>query len=330
MKIVTRVHRALVRRLTQWMNPPIVDVGRLSLGRGSQVGDAAHIVADRMQIGDFVRIGRGAEIICDEVILGRGAIIEDETRIRCGRLIVGDGAVIRSGTRIDMVDLVIGDYTTINNNCYFGGTRWCRIGHNCWFGHFTVVDSIGTTRIGNGVCAGAHSQLWTHIYFGDVLQGCRFASHKPLIIEDDVWFGGHCIVAPIRAEKRSMALAGSVITHDMYENRTYAGVPALDMTDRIGTQFQDRTFEEKRTQLQAHLNDFLDNHRPRQNRIRIVDSIDVNDYEASQFSIRDRLYSKRGYEEEVLFMRYLLPTKAKFVPHPSADWIREYWNTDSA
>jgi hypothetical protein len=30
------------------------------------------------------------------------------------------------------------------------------------------------------------------------------------------------------------------------------------------------------------------------------------------------------YPEEVKFMRFLTPTKAKFTPIPSNDWIRKY------
>ena len=185
-----------------------------------------------------------------ELKLGKNVVIQPGVEIKCDRLVLGDGVIIKSGTRIEMADLVIGDYTKISNNCFLSGTSWCRIGHNCWFGHYTIIDSIGTTRIGNGVGVGAHSQLWTHAYFGDILEGCRFASHKPLVIEDDVWLVGHCIVSPIHAHRRSMAMIGSVVTKDMRENHVYAGVPAKDMTERLGTQFEEVSLDEKRLKMQ--------------------------------------------------------------------------------
>jgi len=259
-----------------------------------------------------------------ELILGQNVIIEPRVEIYCKRLVLGDGVVIKSGTRIEMVDLVIGDYTQINNNCLLTGTRWCRIGHNCWFGHFTVIDSIGTTRIGNGVGVGAHSQLWTHIYFGDILQGCRFASHRPLVIEDDVWFVGHCIVSPITAKKRSMAMVGSVVTKDMEENHVYAGVPARDVTERFGPPFHEVDLEEKRKKMEGYLEEFISIYKPPRNRIRIVDRIDPGQKEYSQFSLTERMYLKKLYPEEVQFMRFLLPTKAKFLPFPETDWISHY------
>lgn len=260
----------------------------------------------------------------EELVIGKNVVIEAGVEIHCRRLVLGDGVTIKSGTHIEMTDLVIGDYTKINKYCLLIGTDWCKIGHNCWFGHFTVIDSIGTTRIGNGVGVGAHSQLWTHIYFGDILEGCRFASHQPLVIEDDVWFVGHCIVSPIRARKRSMAMVGSVVTQDMEENHVYAGVPAKDVTDRFGPQFQEVSVDHKRAQMQRYLEEFVSRYQPRQNRIRIVEKIDPTQREFSQFSLSERMYVKNLYEEEVQFMRFLNPTKAKFLPIPQTDWVNRY------
>ena len=257
-----------------------------------------------------------------ELIQGRNVVIGSGVEIRCRRLILGDGVTIRSGTRIEMDDLVVGDYTTINNDCLLTGTDWCRIGHNCWFGHFTIIDSIGTTQIGDGVGVGAHSQLWTHAYFGDVLEGSRFSSRQQLRLDDDVWLVGHCVVSPIHAQRRSMALVGSVVTKPMEENHVYGGVPAKDVTDRLGPQFEDRPLSDRRPELQAHLDEFLSERRPRRNRIEIVDRIDKS-RPTSQFALLDRQYLKNNYPEEVAFMRFLLPRKAKFLPHPSTDWIAE-------
>lgn len=259
-----------------------------------------------------------------EIVLGQNVVIESGVEINCSRLVLGDGVVIKSGTIIEHVDLVIGDYTTINNNCLITGTNFCRIGHNCWFGHYTIVDSIGSTRIGNGVGVGAHSQLWTHSYFGDVLEGNRFASQHPLIIEDDVWFVGHCIVSPIRAHRRSMALVGSVVTKDMEENHVYGGVPAVDITEKLGPQFREVSVAEKREKMHEYLDEFLARQTPKENRIRIVDKLDLNQLKVSQFSITERMYIKNSYPEEQKFMRFLLPTKAKFLPHKEGDWIAPY------
>jgi acetyltransferase-like isoleucine patch superfamily enzyme len=265
-----------------------------------------------------------AMVDVQDLKIGKNVFIEPGVEIHCRRMILGDSVIIKSGTRIEMTDLVIGDYTVINNNCFLTGTDWCRIGHNCWFGHYSILDSIGTTRIGDGVGVGAHSQLWTHIYFGDNLEGCRFASAKPLNIEDDVWFVGHCIISPITAKKRSMILAGSVVTKDLEEDHVYGGVPAVDLTEKIGPQFTEKSLQEKRILMEKYLEEFYSKYKPIQNRIKIVDKIDPNNRCISQFSLTERLYMKNLYKEEIEFMRFLLPTKAKFLPFPETDWISSY------
>jgi thiamine monophosphate synthase len=60
-----------------------------------------------------------------------------------------------------------------------------------------------------------------------------------------VWFVGHCIVSPINAKDKSMALVGSVVTKDMDENKIYAGSPAKDITEKVLPQFKKITIEEK-------------------------------------------------------------------------------------
>jgi acetyltransferase-like isoleucine patch superfamily enzyme len=260
----------------------------------------------------------------EELLVGAEVQIERDVEIHCRRLVLGDGVVIRAGTRIEMTDLVIGDYTVINQHCFLSGTAWCRIGHNCWIGHYSVIDSIGTTWIGDNVGVGAHSQLWTHAYFGDVLEGCNFASERPLVIDDDVWLVGHCIVTPIHAAARSMAMVGSVITRDMEPNHVYGGVPAKDMTERFGPQFTARPGPERRAMLERHLRAYYDRARPRRRRLAIVDRFDASQPDISQFSLQDRRYLKHLYPEEVGFMRFLLPTKAKFLPDSTSDWVAQH------
>jgi hypothetical protein len=178
--------------------------------------------------------------------------------------------------------------------------------------------------MGNNVGVGAHSQLWSHIQFGDTLEGSRFDSQKPLIIGDDVWFVGHCIVSPIVARKKSMALAGSVVTKDMAENCVYGGSPARDLTDKIGGQCAAVSDEKKKTELDKLLEAFLNVYKPRRNRIKVVNAFDASQKNYTQFSVTQRQYIKNLYPEEVQFMRFLLPKKAKFTPSPETDWIKPY------
>ena len=254
--------------------------------------------------------------------IGRHVTIQDNVKIKTRRLFIGDGVTIHSGCRFEFEsDLFIGDYTVVKNNCFLSGTDWCYIGHNCWIGHYSVLDSIGTLFMGNNVGVGAHSQLWSHIKFGDVMEGGRFFSNKPLIIEDDVWFVGHCIVSPVRAREKSMALVGSVITKDLENNKIYAGNPAVDISDKMGEQFSSVSDEDKKIKLENYRNEFYKKNPQYQDKIEIVS--EIKDTSNCQFSYTDRRYTKTLEKHEVDFIRYLFPEKAKFHPIRERDWVRQ-------
>lgn len=261
------------------------------------------------------------EINAEHYEIGKHVVIEDNVRITAKKLFIGDGVRINSGCRFEFTsDLFIGDYTAIKNNCFFSGTHWCYIGCNCWLGHYTVLDSIGTLYMGNNVGVGAHSQLWSHIKFGDVLEGSRFDSRKPLIIDDDVWFVGHSIVSPIHAGEKSMALVGSVVTKDLECNKIYAGNPAVDISDRIGNQFAAVSNEDKKAKLIEYRQAFYNEYPQHANSIEIVP--EITDVAKCQFSYVNRNYTKTLSRSEFHFVKFLFPDKAKFYPIAERNWVR--------
>ncbi|NLF11231.1 MAG: hypothetical protein GX597_05545 [Anaerolineaceae bacterium] len=263
------------------------------------------------------------EILAEEVSIGRGVVIEDGVKIQgrsdkvARRVEIGDNAFIGYNTRAFVDELVIGDYTMLHNNGFIAGDLPCHIGHCCWIGQNTILNSAGGLTLGNGVGVGAYSQLWSHIRHGDTLQGCRWNSSRPLVVEDDVWFVGHCIVSPVHAHARSMALVGSVITRDMEPNHVYAGVPAQDITEKVGPQFQEVPLEEKVAVMRARLDEFyaLNPGAPRS--IVVVRSLDeASGLAAEEYTIFDvstRSYNRRRTEEEFRFMKHLLQL-IKFFP----------------
>jgi hypothetical protein len=168
--------------------------------------------------------------------------------------------------------------------------------------------------IGNNCGIGAHSQLWSHVKFGDTLEGSRFLSEKKMFIENDVWFVGHCIVSPIHAKSKSMVLAGGVVTKDLEYNNIYAGSPAKSISEKIGFQFLNIPLEDKLIKL----NDYLKEWNPKCDTIKIVKKITnehLIDTLNTYFAIETRTYTKRLSTDEVSFMKFLLPDKGKFTPH---------------
>ncbi len=247
-------------------------------------------------VGDQVKIG-------EDVVLGPN----------CEKVIIGFGCFLGRDIYIDVQELEIGDYVTIHHGSIIHGIK-TKIGHNCWFGHYSIIDSLaGETRIGNNVGVGAHSQLWSHMKFGDVLEGCRWNSAKNLVIEDDVWFVGHTVVGPIHAKRRSMLMTGSVAVKDMDENCIYAGSPAKNVTDKFGNQFTDRTVNEKKELFEKYLNQY-ESFGNDISFIQIVSEFNIDLYKKTQFCLQTRSYLPTYSLEEYKFIRFLLYDKAKFLP----------------
>jgi acetyltransferase-like isoleucine patch superfamily enzyme len=256
----------------------------------------------------------------ENIQIGKNCNIDPTVSIRgidgkAKNIFIGDNVFIGANVQIICDEFSIGDYSKIQHDTNIHGYKPCRIGHNAWIGQYTIIDSIGGTKIGDNCGIGAHSQLWSHIKFGDTLHGCRFLSEKETIIGNDVWFVGHCIVSPIIAADQSMAMVGSVITKDMNYNEIYAGSPAKSVSDKLGYQFAEIKIENKYIMLSNYLAEFKDKFKLGE-KIKIVRTNDeINKFDdISYFDVSTRQYKKTLNEEEILFMKFLLPSKAKFTP----------------
>jgi hypothetical protein len=141
---------------------------------------------------------------------------------------------------------------------------------------------------------------------------------KPMIIHDDVWFVGHCLVSPIEAHPRSMAMLGSTIVRDMEENHIYGGSPARDLTEKLGAPYREVSVQQRIQELLCRLNEFFSRHPEYpSDQIRVVGGWEeeLSD-DVIYFNVADRTYTKRRTILESELMRHLLPT-AKFVPTES-------------
>ena len=259
------------------------------------------------------------QIAAEHVRVGAGTVIHPTARI-CGpdgrpatSVTIGDHVYIGEGVQIRCGEFTLGDYGRIHQFTTIHGYKPCTIGHNAWIGQFSLIDSIGGVSIGDNCGIGAHSQLWSHIKFGDTLAGCRFNSARSLTVGRDVWFVGHCIVSPITAADQSMAMVGSVVTRDMEANTIYAGVPAQSISTKVGPQFEEVSADDRVNRMleyavQAGVDDHV---------VILRHPSDLRDRELggkSAFFVLNRTYTKRGSAAEVAFMKFLLPERAKFVP----------------
>lgn len=233
---------------------------------------------------------------------------------KCKKISIGYGSYIGRDVFIDVEELEVGDYTTIHHGSILSGVKTV-IGHNCWFGHYTIIDSLGgETIIGNNVGVGAHSQLWSHMKFGDVLAGCKWNSSGKLILEDDVWLVGHSITGPITARRKSMLMTGGVALKNMDENCIYAGSPAVNVSDRLGHQFENKPSSEIINDFNGLINQFELLHGYKSGSLISVDEFDFEKKGITQFKPIERLYLPVRSDIERNFIKYCLYDKAKFVP----------------
>ena len=252
--------------------------------------------------------------------IGKNVFIDPSASIRglngnSKNIVIGDNVFIGANVQIICDDFSIGDYSKIQHNTNIHGYKNCKIGNNAWIGQYTIIDCIGGMNIGHNCGIGAHSQLWSHIKYGDTLEGCRFLSEKEMRIGNDVWFVVHCIVSPITAEDKSLAMAGSVITKDMKYNEIYAGSPAKSISNKIGFQFTEISIDSKYKIMCKHLEEFKYILNKNVN-IKIVQDISEINFldDMSYFDVSSRKYKKISSNVEIEFMKFLLPAKAKFIP----------------
>lgn len=260
-----------------------------------------------------------------EIYLGRGVVIEDNVTItgvngQMDRLVLGDFCYIGEGTKIICPEFRLGAYSKLHAGAFCHGYKPLRVGRNCWFGGNVVLDSVGGLDIDDNVGVGAQSQLWTHIQFGDIVEGSRFHSNKYMHVGKDVWFVGHCIVSPVTVGERSMAMVGAVVTNDMEPNHVYGGVPAKDLTDKLGPQFEDRSIDQKADKLDQLIGEFCAKTGHVRDGFAIVRDVSEIKEGVTCFNVANRTFSQTFSEAEIDFFREYVPL-VKFTPANAGSFI---------
>lgn len=263
----------------------------------------------------------------DEVLVGPGVVVEEGAVIRARRVVLGDHCFVGAGTKVTASEFRLGDYSKWHERGFGHGEGTLQIGRNCWIGGGVILDPAGGLVLDDGVGVGAGSQLWTHVQFGDVVEGCRWHSRRGIYVARDAWFVGHCLVSPVRVGERSMALLGSVVTRDMEPNHVYAGVPAEDITAKVGPQFEERSvldkvhllnakvagFGMRRSELAATSPAFC---------VAVTDEGMREAVEAGVtcFNLVTREYTKTGSAAEVAFLKENVPL-VKFTPYGESSFV---------
>jgi acetyltransferase-like isoleucine patch superfamily enzyme len=288
-----------------------------------------------------------AHINTQEFIRGTGVSIGERTSLGAigGPAVLielGDHVQIEADVRILAPRVYIGDYTRISHHVTIYGYDSVFIGPCGWIGQNVILNSTAPLTISRGCTISAYANVWTHFSGGDPVEGCRFDSNKPCSIGADVWLGVQCSVAPVSIGDKALVLAGGVVTKDIPGNTVWGGNPAVDLTEKLGPPYIQRTAEEKFALLCHLLRRFHHCERGYQHGLsqRLPELLERRPAapsltlggitvalnkaaaaeapaETSVFQVNSRSYSKLGTPDETAFMKFLLPM-VKFYPESVA------------
>jgi len=246
---------------------------------------------------------------------GIGCFIHESAQISSDADIeLGDHVYIGENVKILPGKLKIGDYSKIHGGTYINPLNGITLGHLTWIGQNCIIDGVGGITAGNYLGVGMASSLYSHIRQGDITQGCRFEKNKHLTIGDDVWFVGMCLVSPVTAHDKSMAMLGSVITSDMQSNIIYGGNPAKEISS-LGKQFSMTSIQDKINSFNSHVAEYKNIFNPSNLNVQLVTEYPlILDPSVTYYNISDRTYSKTNSPEEIEFNKWLFRFRAKFIP----------------
>ncbi len=311
-----------------------------------------------------VSFGKNVKIKSNSAVIKNGAKIGDNVTIESQRIEIGFDTIIEEGTFVksihgDMTDFLIGDncligsnnrfllpyfsmkdYSQLYNSCLCSGYKPLTIGYNCWIGQGAILNSFENLIIGNNVRMGG-SQIWTHVASGELLEGSNFYSAKPVVIKDDVWLMGfgHLISPGVTIAEKSVIMAGSVVTKDTKPMRTYSGIPAVDISEKLPA-WKSMTLKDKIELIKQFIKDFQDNflsfaknihfleetdkdkkimelNQLYEPQVLVVDQIELSLYQNTKLSIFDlstKRYLKRRTPIEIAWIRSNNGYKARFIP----------------
>lgn len=293
------------------------------LGKGNEISSSAQI--------------EGNVVIGSYNYIGRNVVIKGFEGPSHGTITIGDCNFIHDNTRILMgpEGFSTGDWNVFHNTMLIMGEKRMQIGHNCWFGQNTILDSSGGLYIGNGVRVGMYSQIWTHVASGELIEGCTLFSAQQTSIEDDVWLVGSCIVSSgLTLAFRSIFLIGSVITKSTEPCKVYGGVPA-ELLEKLNY-WKEVTVDEKVKMMCIWVKQFAEQtnedisyvcnksdaeliritHNTRNEHL--VFGVDVNldtfNPTITYFDLKAKTYTKRLSYLERKFYQYIYNHKARFIP----------------
>ena len=178
---------------------------------------------------ESVRLGRSCVFVIRQryffrrmgIEAGRSVVLKEPGNVSVGtKLMVGDFSQILAQGPRGAATIVIGNNVGIGANVTLN------------------ADNGGEIIVGNDVRIGPYTLLRASNHsFDDVTRLIVQQGHKSgsILIEDDVWVGGHVSIVPdVKIGRGSVIGAGSVVTTDIPEYSVAVGNPARVIGTRNG------------------------------------------------------------------------------------------------
>ncbi len=93
--------------------------------------------------------------------------------------------------------------------------RGVKMGKNVWISQYVYIDELHpeVISIGNNCTIGLNTTIVSHFYWGPRRTS---ESAGPVIIEDDVFIGPHCVILPkVTIGRGAVIQAGTVVSRDV-------------------------------------------------------------------------------------------------------------------
>lgn len=124
----------------------------------------------------------------------------------------------------------------IEHGATFGSGKGIRVGNRSGIG--VDGDLHGTITIGDDVMMGPRCTMLSRDHAVDdtsrPMNQQGFGEDRPIVVEDDVWFGANVTVtAGVRIGRGSVVAAGAVVTRDVPPYSIVGGVPARVLRSRL-------------------------------------------------------------------------------------------------
>lgn len=308
-------------------------------------GENVEIQAEDLEIVGKVTIGTNVKLWAQKIYLGDNSRIDDGVVVRAlegdtKSFYLGDESFIGQNTKIMVPDFKMGDYSNIYNHNLISGYKGISIGHNCWIGQHTILNSYETLTIGNNCRIGPHVQMWTHVASGELLEGCNFFGSAPITLEDNVWFqgGGATVIPGLTLKRNTILMVGAVLTKSTEPYKIYAGVPAVDVTEKMKP-WKPMTLDDKMAMLKDFLKEFVAEKPEYEQSVfyaeneqeaaaqealqqpdtllfikEVADWAPLKDARCTVFDLNTKSYTKKRSPIEIAWLVFTVGYRARFVP----------------